>query len=72
MMQPKFKRYDLRGSEQRRATLFLGDCRAVISSLKTNIDTVLTDPPYGIEELVIGYGRKLRKIIGDSSFGLVQ
>ena|ERR1035437_9795467 len=37
-------------------TLYCGDCREVIPTLD-KIDAVVTDPPYGIEELVVGYGR---------------
>lgn len=38
------------------ATLYNGDCLQVIPHL-TGINAVCTDPPYGIEEIVGGYGR---------------
>ncbi len=40
-------------------TLYCGDCREVIPTLK-GIDAVVSDPPYGIQELVgdRGYGRQ--------------
>ena len=37
-------------------TLYCGDSREVIPKLK-GIDAVVSDPPYGIEELIGGYGR---------------
>jgi len=38
-------------------TLYCGDAREVIPTLK-GISAVITDAPYGTEELVIGYGRR--------------
>lgn len=37
-------------------TLYCGDCREVIPTL-IKVDAVISDPPYGIEDLVGGYGR---------------
>lgn len=37
-------------------TIYCGDCREVIPSIE-KIDAVISDPPYGIEELVGGYSR---------------
>lgn len=37
-------------------TLYYGDSRDVIATL-SGIDAVVTDPPYGIEDIVGGYGR---------------
>jgi DNA modification methylase len=37
-------------------TLYCGDCREVIPILR-GVDIVASDPPYGIEDLVGGYGR---------------
>ncbi len=36
--------------------LYCGDAREVIPTLK-NIDALISDPPYGIEDIVGGYGR---------------
>src|SRR5690348_14982205 len=47
-------------------TLYLGDCRELIDSLDP-FDTVLSDPPYGIEDMVGGYGRGGRTIANDTS-----
>lgn len=48
------------------ATLYLGDCREILPQL-TGIDAVVTDPPYGIEEIVGAYGRDGRKIENDKN-----
>lgn len=37
-------------------TLYCGDCREVIPTLK-GVDAVISDPPYGIQDLIGGYGR---------------
>ena len=37
------------------ATLYLGDCVEILSTL-TNIDAVITDPPYGIKRFEKGFG----------------
>lgn len=39
-------------------TLFCGDSREIIPGIK-GVDTVISDPPYGIEKLVTGYGRSM-------------
>ncbi|HEX9955503.1 MAG TPA: DNA methyltransferase [Allosphingosinicella sp.] len=46
-------------------TLYLGDCRSIIPELE--FDSVITDPPYGIEALVGGYGRDGRTIANDTN-----
>jgi DNA modification methylase len=46
------------------ATLYLGDCRDILPTLG-KVDAVVTDPPYGIEDLVGGYGRAGRTIAND-------
>lgn len=38
-------------------TLYNADCRDVIPTLTDPVDLVLTDPPYGTEEIVGGYSR---------------
>ena len=48
------------------ATLYLGDCRDILPTLP-KVDACVTDPPYGIEELVGGYGRDGRKIENDKN-----
>jgi hypothetical protein len=49
-------------------TIYCGDCREVIPTLD-KVDAVICDPPFGIEELVGGYGRPQlgqdNRIIGD-------
>lgn len=47
-------------------TLYNGDCRDVIPTLK-GVDVVCTDPPYGIEDLVGGYGRSGETIANDTN-----
>lgn len=47
-------------------TLYLGDCLDILPTLG-NVDAVVTDPPYGIEEIVGGYGRKKHKIANDKN-----
>lgn len=46
------------------AMLYRGDCREILPSLG-RVDTVATDPPYGIEEMVGGYGRGGHTIAND-------
>jgi DNA modification methylase len=38
------------------ATLYLGDCREILPTLP-KVDAVITDPPYGTQDLGGGYGR---------------
>jgi len=51
------------------ATLFCGDCRELLDASSIpeldGINCVCTDPPYGIEDLVGGYGRGGRTIEND-------
>ena len=44
--------------------IFNGDCREVIPTLEQKIDAVVSDPPYGIEDLVVGYGRSQLAAVG--------
>jgi site-specific DNA-methyltransferase (adenine-specific) len=46
------------------ATLYNGDCLEVIPTLK-DITSVVTDPPYGTEEIVGGYSRSGATIAND-------
>lgn len=46
------------------ATIHLGDCRDILPTLG-KVDAVVTDPPYGIQDLVGGYGRAGRTIAND-------
>lgn len=46
------------------ATLYHGDCREILRSL-VGVDGVCTDPPYGIEDIVGGYGRSGETIAND-------
>jgi DNA modification methylase len=48
------------------ATLFLGDCRGIIPTLG-KVDSVVSDPPYGIEDLVGGYSRSGATIQNDKN-----
>jgi DNA modification methylase len=48
----KFKKEQLADN----VVLYCGDCREVLPTLD-KIDAVVSDPPYGIEELVVSYGR---------------
>jgi len=43
--------------------IYNGDCRHVIPTL-TRIDAVVSDPPYGISDLVEGYGRQQLTVEG--------
>lgn len=47
-------------------TIYYGDCREVIPTLD-KIDAVISDPPYGIEDLVGGYGRAGQTIANDEN-----
>lgn len=46
------------------ATLYCGDCLEIMPTLG-EVDGVVTDPPYGIEHIVGGYGRIVRLIKND-------
>ena len=46
--------------------LLLGDCLEIMPTLG-RFDAVVTDPPYGIEEIVGGYGRGGHKIANDKT-----
>jgi DNA modification methylase len=46
------------------AVLYLGDCRGVIPTL-SGVGAVVTDPPYGIEDIVGSYGRDAKTIAND-------
>lgn len=53
--------------------LYCGDCREVVPTLR-GVDAVVSDPPYGIETLVGGYGRaadKDRTIANDTNLRVV-
>lgn len=48
-------------------TLYCGDCREVVPTLK-GVDALISDPPYGIQDLIGGYGRtQLSKDRGGSN-----
>lgn len=57
---PAAKRVEVIGS----CVLYLGDCLEIMPSLE-KVDAVVTDPPYGIEGIVGGYGRAGRTIQND-------
>lgn len=48
------------------ATLYLGDCREILPTLE-RVDAVVTDPPYGTQELGGGYGRRQLYDKGDGN-----
>lgn len=48
-------------------TLYLGDCRDIIPTLDVKVDALISDPPYGIEDLVNGYGRGGKTIQNDKT-----
>lgn len=48
------------------ATLYLGDCRGIIPTLE-GVDSIVSDPPYGIEDLVGGYSRSGATIKNDKN-----
>lgn len=48
------------------ATLYNGDCREIIPMLR-GVNAVCTDPPYGIENMVGGYGRSGKTILNDEN-----
>ena len=52
------------------ATLYQGDCLEILPTLD-KVDAVVTDPPYGIGDIVGAYGREGRVIAGDSDLFLV-
>lgn len=47
-------------------TLYLGDSKDIMAMLD-KVDAVVTDPPYGIEDLVGAYGRGHRTIANDKT-----
>lgn len=49
------------------AVLYNGDCLEVMAELGATPDAIVTDPPYGIEEMVGGYGRGHATIANDRS-----
>jgi DNA modification methylase len=52
-------------------TLHHGDCREVLPALNVQVDSLITDPPYGLN---IGYGRTMygtRRIEGDGDTDLL-
>lgn len=62
------------------ATIYLGDCLEIMPQIES-VDLVVTDPPYGTEDLGGGYGRRQvndpkgrngRKIKGDKDLKLFQ
>lgn len=48
-------------------TLYLGDCRDVIPTITERVDALVSDPPYGIEDIVNGYGRGGKTIKNDKT-----
>ena len=60
-----YKRKEIIGD----CTLYLGDCLEVMPTLD-KVDAVVTDPPYGIEDIVGGYGRKGKTIKNDKNLDL--
>jgi hypothetical protein len=51
--------------------LICSDCREIIPTLD-KVDGVVTDPPYGIQDLVTGYGRTLLNRIGTTDRHIVN
>jgi DNA modification methylase len=51
-------------------TLYCGDSRDIVPTLK-GVDTVISDLPYGIEDLVGGYGRGGQTIANDKNLNVV-
>ena len=51
------------------ATLYFGDVREYIDGL-AHYDSIVTDPPYGIEEMVGGYGRAGETISNDKDLSV--
>jgi len=51
-------------------TIYCGDSREIIP-LVGKVDAVVSDPPYGIEDLVEGYGRSHRNIANDKNLNCV-
>jgi len=49
-----------------RVSLYHGDCREVIPSLEP-VAAVVTDPPYGIQDIAMWYGRDRKTIEGDTT-----
>lgn len=47
-------------------TIYCGDCREILPSIG-RIDAVVSDPPYGIEDIVGGYGRGVHTIANDEN-----
>ena len=52
-------------------TLIQGDCREVLPTLG-KVDAVCSDPPYGIQDIVGGYGRSGATIANDRDLSVVS
>lgn len=50
------------------ATMYLGDCREILSDITARVDAVVTDPPYGIGEAA-GRNKSRSKIAVSKDFG---
>jgi hypothetical protein len=53
------------------ATLYLGDCLEIMPSLPF-VDAVITDPPYGTQNLAGGYGRRQLHDVGDGMGRVIE
>jgi DNA modification methylase len=53
------------------ATLYEGDCLDIIAGLPP-VDSVVTDPPYGIEDIVGGYSRSGATIMNDRNLDVTM
>ena len=52
-------------------TLYLGDCRDILPTLGP-VDAVVTDPPYGTQDLGGGYGLGRRTIANDNDLSALE
>jgi len=52
-------------------TIYHGDCREILPTLP-KVDCIVTDPPYGTEELAGGYGRRQLHDVGDGKGRVIQ
>lgn len=58
--------------QDRYCSIYHGDCREIIPQLAGQYDCILSDPPYGTQELGGGYGRSGKTIANDVDLSVTR